>query len=193
MGVNKKDIDLGYLIPQCDECGIVEYWTISIKEYETWRRFWDGWKCDECHPYPKDRYSRFKRNMINSARICPYCYSKPEYVDSVEVYGRSYGMIYLCRDCDAYVGVHHGNSRKALGRLARKDLRDAKIEAHRYLDALWQRAQREKYTKKRDARVATYRWLADQMGKPMKETHIGMFDIEECAQVIEICKPYVRL
>lgn len=181
-----------YFHPTCCECK-KKGWPVLKSEYEVWREFWDMWYCGDCRPDPNVRYERFKRSRINSAKICPYCYGKPEYVDSVEVYGQSYGMIYLCRDCDAYVGVHHKNSRKALGRLARKDLRQAKIEAHKYLDALWQRAQREKYPKKRDARIATYRWLADQMGKAMKETHIGMFDLEECAEVIRICKPYVTL
>lgn len=31
--------------------------------------------------------------------ICPYCGKPAEYVDSKEIYGISYGMIYLCRDC----------------------------------------------------------------------------------------------
>lgn len=33
---------------------------------------------------------------------CPYCDRLAEFVDSAEVYhGQSYGMIYLCRRCDA--------------------------------------------------------------------------------------------
>ena len=39
---------------------------------------------------------------------CPYCGQQAEYVDSKVIYGRSYGMAYLCRNCDAYVGVHRG-------------------------------------------------------------------------------------
>ena len=31
-------------------------------------------------------------------------------------------MIYICKPCDAYVGVHKGTD-KALGRLANKELR----------------------------------------------------------------------
>lgn len=37
--------------------------------------------------------------------ICPYCEKPAEFVDSSVIYGRSYGMIYLCRKCGAYVGV----------------------------------------------------------------------------------------
>ncbi len=54
---------------------------------------------------------------ILSGKICPYCGNRTEYVDSSVIYGRSYGMIYLCWDCMAYVGVHKGTDR-ALGRLA---------------------------------------------------------------------------
>lgn len=48
---------------------------------------------------------------------CDYCGGPTEYVDSSVIYGRSYGMIYLCRPCRAYVGVHRGTN-KPLGRLA---------------------------------------------------------------------------
>lgn len=44
--------------------------------------------------------------------ICPYCGRVAKYVDSsVIYYGHSYGMAYLCRPCNAYVGVHHGTDR----------------------------------------------------------------------------------
>lgn len=45
-------------------------------------------------------------NEIITGKVCPYCGKPTEYVDSSVIYGRSYGMIYLCRDCRAYVGVH---------------------------------------------------------------------------------------
>lgn len=69
---------------------------------------------------------------IFTGKICPYCGKPTEFVDSSVIYGRSYGMIYLCRDCRAYVGVHKGTN-QALGRLANAELRDAKKEAHFYL------------------------------------------------------------
>lgn len=53
---------------------------------------------------------------------CPYCGRQAEYVDSKVIYGRSYGMAYLCRNCDAYVGVHRGTD-EPLGRLADASLR----------------------------------------------------------------------
>ena len=111
--------------------------------------------------------------------LCPYCGRQAEYVDSKAVYGRSYGMIYLCEDCDAYVGVHKGTD-KPLGRLADKELRYWKKAAHKAFDPLW------KTRKMR--RNQAYKWLAEQMGLPPKETHIGMFDVAKCKKVVKVCK-----
>jgi hypothetical protein len=123
--------------------------------------------------------------------ICSYCQSLAEYVDSSEVYnGRSYGMIYLCRPCRAWVGVHKGTD-KPLGRLANKDLREWKIKAHAAFDPLWKAKMRQGHSKK-SARNSGYAWLAEQMGIPREACHVGMFDVEQCKQVVEICSPYLR-
>ena len=42
---------------------------------------------------------------------CDYCGRETEYVDSKVIYGKSYGKIYLCRNCMAYVGVHKGTDK----------------------------------------------------------------------------------
>lgn len=39
---------------------------------------------------------------------CDYCGRETEYVDSKVIYGKSYGKIYLCRNCMAYVSIAHG-------------------------------------------------------------------------------------
>ena len=74
---------------------------------------------------PKRPQKKRKRNKPEVV-MCPYCGERAVYTNSKEVYGRSYGMIYLCRPCDAYVGVHDGTA-KPLGRLANAELRAAKI------------------------------------------------------------------
>lgn len=116
--------------------------------------------------------------------FCPYCGKRAEFVDSAEVYhGRSYGMIYLCRPCDAYVGCHgNGKGDSPKGRLANAELRRWKIAAHNAFDPLW------KFGPFRGHRNSAYAWLAEQMGLPKEKTHIGMFDVAECQQVIQICK-----
>ncbi|MBR5022810.1 MAG: DUF3268 family zinc-finger domain-containing protein [Oscillospiraceae bacterium] len=110
---------------------------------------------------------------------CPYCGNKAEYVDSAEIYGKSYGMVYLCRPCDAYVGVHDGTD-TPLGRLANRDLRRWRNRAHAAFDPLWQQG---RYRRRRND---AYAWLAGKMGLTKEETHIAMFDVEQCKQVIQI-------
>ena len=113
--------------------------------------------------------------------ICPYCGSQAAYVDSKVIYGRSYGMIYLCRPCNAYVGVHRGTD-QPLGRLANAELRFWKRAAHSAFDPLW------KYGRFRGYRNVAYQWLSGKMGLRVESTHIGMFDVDECKEVIRICK-----
>jgi len=119
------------------------------------------------------------------APICPYCERKSVYADSAEVYnGKSYGMIYLCRPCDAYVGTHK-NSKKPLGRLADAELRKWKRKAHNAFDPLWEF--KTKRMAKHIARNNAYRWLAVQLKIDRDACHIGKFDIDMCKKVIAIC------
>ena len=96
-------------------------------------------------------------------------------------------MIYLCRPCHAWVGVHKGTS-KALGRLANKELREAKKAAHATFDPLWKRKMKQGY-KKHVARGKGYKWLSQQLSIDPKDCHIGMFDVDMCEKVVEICTP----
>ena len=114
---------------------------------------------------------------------CPYCGKHANLVDSSIVYGKSYGMIYYC-ECGAYVGVLKGTD-KPLGTLANKKLRAYREEAHKWFDPMWRNhpeVERKKERKK------YYSWLSAKMGLPVKKTHIAMFGIKQCKQVIAICK-----
>lgn len=128
--------------------------------------------------------------LVNTGKLCPYCHAETIYIDSAEVYGKSYGMIYLCRPCKAWVGVHKGSS-TALGRLANDELREWKKKAHSLFDPLWQRKINKGFSKKM-ARGAGYKWLANELGIDIDLCHIGMFDVDTCKQVVEICKKYYR-
>lgn len=123
-----------------------------------------------------------EQREILSGRICPYCHVPTEYKNSIEVYGVDYGMIYYCPQCGAYVGVHKGTDR-AKDRLANAELRRCKIEAHRYFDELYKRG----LMRRREA----YKWLSDQLGLPPEYTHIGMFNPETCAKVVDVSKKYL--
>lgn len=108
---------------------------------------------------------------------CTYCNDVAEYVDSSCIYGKSYGMIYLCRKCNAYVGVHKGTN-KPLGILANAELREWKKKAHSHFDKLWKL--------KKMTRANAYKWLSKQLNKDIKETHIGMFNVDDCKRVVEV-------
>lgn len=111
--------------------------------------------------------------------VCPYCGRVAKYVDSsVIYYGHSYGMAYLCRPCNAYVGVHSGTDRPK-GSLANAELRGWRKATHARFDPLW----RDGPFKKRNA---AYRWLSEQMKLPIEQTHIGMFTVEQCKAALEI-------
>ena len=116
---------------------------------------------------------------ILTGKICPYCGKESELIDSAEIYGESYGAMYICRGCNAYVGCYSGTT-TALGRLADADLRKAKMRAHHYLDQLWK--------DRRHRRYSTYTWLSKQLGIPRELTHVGMSDIEQCRRIAEICR-----
>lgn len=85
---------------------------------------------------------------------------------------------YLCRPCNAYVGVHSGTDRPK-GSLANAELRDWRKATHARFDPLW----RDGPFKKRNA---AYRWLSEQMKLPIEQTHIGMFTVEQCKAALEI-------
>jgi len=124
---------------------------------------------------------------------CDYCHDSAVLVDSAEVYGgRSYGLIWLCRPCGAYVGIHKDSKdHKPLGRLANAELRAAKVNAHSVFDPLWKRKMDKEGCSKKEARKAGYYWLSKQLGISMKECHIGMFDVSMCKRVVEVCRVFL--
>lgn len=119
----------------------------------------------------------FNPDILNG-QICPYCGNKTEYVDSEQLYGRSFGMVYACIPCNARIGVHRGTD-QALGRLANQELGQWKRATHDLFDPL-----RKKLINYRMsvsvARKACYTWLSKTLDIPFEYTHIGMFDVDQC-------------
>jgi len=114
--------------------------------------------------------------------VCSYCGEEAELVDSREVYSRSYGLIWLCRPCKAWVGVHLNSKENApLGRLADSTLRFWKKEAHAAFDPFWKGEVPNRRSKE-------YHWLSSMIGIKLRHCHIGMFNVEQCKKVVEICK-----
>jgi len=128
---------------------------------------------------------------IMTGKRCPYCLEPTQYIDSKYVYSRSYGMIYICKPCNAWVGVHKGTN-KALGRLANEELREAKKEAHKYFDQIAKTGLINKiwpvYQPNISNRSKAYMWLSNQMNIPPSECHIGMMGVDQCQQVVDISR-----
>ena len=113
---------------------------------------------------------------------CPYCGDWAELVGGDVIYPRRPDLaakkFWRCAACDAYVGCH-GLTSVPLGRLANKDLREAKKKAHAAFDPIWKGGTL--------TRKAAYSWLAKMMGIPSENAHIGMFNEAQCRQVVGIC------
>jgi len=116
------------------------------------------------------------------APICPECGATARLVPSATVYGRSYGRdLWVCGRfpaCDTYVGTHPDG--RPLGTLAGPALRAARNLAHATFDPLW----RDGWMR----REAAYRWLSEAMGLPREDTHIALFDADQCADVVVLAK-----
>lgn len=113
--------------------------------------------------------------------ICPYCRAESFLVSGKEIYPRRKDLykksFYQCKPCDAYVGCHTGTD-KPLGRLANRELRKAKIEAHASIDPIWKSGQLH--------RSKVYKILAKLLEIPPTSCHIGMFDVDMCKKVVSV-------
>lgn len=122
---------------------------------------------------------------------CPYCQSPSVLAKGAVIYPHRSDLagkdFWHCAPCKSWVGCHDGTL-KPLGRLADAKLRAAKTHAHAAFDRLWQGKMRRDKCSKKAARGAGYAWLADQLGIAREDCHIGLFDVETCARVVQVCK-----
>ena len=119
-------------------------------------------------------------------KICRYCGGVIRLVPASSIYGESaerLGMkeewLYQCQNCNAHVGCHKGTKRP-LGNVANEVLRLKRMETHQVFDKFWRA--------KRMSRTKAYRWLSEQMELPESKAHIGGFEMEQCQQLIELCR-----
>lgn len=111
---------------------------------------------------------------------CPYCGSPVDFVDSEKIYGKSYGMAYVCSKypkCRAWVGAHK-NGGAPLGTLANDELRLLRMTCHRLFDPLWKSGKIK--------RPEAYRVMRKLMDLSKAECHIAMFNEVRCK--VFICK-----
>lgn len=119
--------------------------------------------------------------MARPDPVCPYCGANAVLVTGKKIYPHRPDLakkqFWECEPCDAYVGVHP-NTIKPMGRLANLPLRQAKMWAHAHFDPLWKDLGM--------TRQGAYKWLAYLMGIPEADCHIGMFNEEQCAEVVRL-------
>lgn len=48
--------------------------------------------------------------LVLTGHLCPKCDEFTELVESSEIYGTDFGLLYRCPTCHAYVGCHKGVS-----------------------------------------------------------------------------------
>lgn len=120
---------------------------------------------------------------MNPRVMCPYCNCPTALAPARYVYGQNANkprqMLYFCLICGARVGCHKTGP-VPMGTPADKATRKARREAHEAFDRIWKSG--------RMTRWEAYLWLAQQMGLPQDKTHIGMFDAQQCARVVQICR-----
>jgi len=118
---------------------------------------------------------------------CQYCGRTAYLIDSAELFEKSYGMVWACQPCGAWVGVHKGDGKnRPLGTLANAETRHARKMAHSRFDPIWQ-SRLGKGKAKWKVRSGAYAWLAEHLGIPTDQCHIAMFDLKTCVRVVEVC------
>lgn len=131
---------------------------------------------------------------LSLAPNCPYCGKLAVFLPSSEqLYrGHDFGPVWICWTDDAWVGCH-ASSNLPKGSLANLPLRRARMNVHDIFDPIWLNA-REAYPGvsgglgrlRGIARTRAYQWLAEQLGIPARDCHIGMFDLVTCRRAIEV-------
>ena len=123
---------------------------------------------------------------MKNPTICRYCGGIIRLVPAESVYGESaerLGLVgeklYQCQNCGARVGCHRGTER-ALGNVANEILRLKRIETHNVFDGWWK--------KRHMTRTQAYKWLSRALGVPEKEAHIGGFEMDQCHELIDLCR-----
>lgn len=110
--------------------------------------------------------------------ICRYCGGKIIKSTTRALYPKGNEPIYLCVNCNAYVGCYPDGS--PMGKVANTVLRLKRSGDPQDIRPILAGAGV-------DAKRA-YRWLAQNLHLKEHEAHIGMMEMDECEQVIRLCR-----
>ena len=115
--------------------------------------------------------------------VCPACGRTAKLVGALEVYPHRPDLagkrIYVCPSGCSRVGCH-GDTTRPLGTLATATMREARRRAHAAFDPIWRT--------RGLTRAAAYVRLAEYLGIPVADCHIGRFDEAQCARVLAFCR-----
>lgn len=120
------------------------------------------------------------RDRLPAPKVCRYCNGRVVFVNNSHVYGSTVGLwpfVYTCVNCDSFVGTHTGTD-IPLGTLANRELRQLRQVAKQSFLALNKLLHRNA--------TQSYKWLAEQMDKPVNETHFGWFEAEDLNKALQI-------
>ena len=109
--------------------------------------------------------------------ICRYCGGKIIKSTTRALYPKGREPIYLCVNCNAYVGCYPDG--RPMGKVANTVLRLKRQETHRIFDQFWKN--------QGWSRSAADRWLARSLNIPEQDAHIGLMEMDECERVIRLC------
>jgi hypothetical protein len=129
-----------------------------------------------------------------TAPICISCQAVARITDGSEVYPHRpdlhHKTIWKCDGCEGYVGCHPGTW-KPLGTPANAEVRRARMLLHNdRVDPLWATADKcglyrpenvtARWKIRKHARHRVYAYLAEKLGVPFDQCHVGMFDLTTC-------------
>lgn len=124
--------------------------------------------------------SKKKRTDFSNMR-CPYCGSTVVYKSGKEMFkscpeGVNYYVCTNYPECDTFIKTMP-NSNKPIGTLANKELRMLRRDAHSYFNQL--------YLSGAMSKEEAYLWLANTLGCPKREAHIGQLREYSCKLIIK--------
>ncbi|MDR5785130.1 MULTISPECIES: zinc-finger-containing protein [unclassified Caballeronia] len=127
---------------------------------------------------------------------CDYCGTPATLVhagDDAYPYRDDHGPLWLCADCQAWVGVFPRSTRHVpLGRHADARLRDLKAKLHAALEPLIAAKVRRDGCNVFEARAKAMKWLAAEIGADAEKCSIHTLDADQCERAIAVVDRFQR-
>ncbi|KXV08777.1 hypothetical protein CR51_10675, partial [Caballeronia megalochromosomata] len=127
---------------------------------------------------------------------CDYCGTSATLVHAGEAaypYRDDLGPLWLCADCQAWVGVFPRSTRHVpLGRLADARLRDLKAKLHAALEPLVAAKVRRDGCNVFEARAKAMKWLAAEIGANAEKCSIHTLDAGQCERATAVVERFQR-